>query len=230
MRDGRYTVSGDAHKSKYGGPIGLAGLGSVLGAGGLLAWAGIIAATDTAQPISDPVDGDVIIVRPLNPDNDPDNGPDTDPVNVDGQVDNPMDPPQSPDDDPVIKPIDPVRPQTDPVHPVNPPAHEHSEPDRVFLIVKVKGSPEFDKAVRLFKKDPKAAKTAFEAFIRKYPEFKGMRLARGSYSGEAQLEYEFPSGRNASEAAVRALQKKLNSVEGVAYCDIDYVVHPTKED
>ena len=223
-------MSDDEHKSKYSGPIGLAGLGAVLGAGGLLAWAGILAGTDTVQPISDTNDGDVIVVRPLDPDNDPDTVPDTDPGTDTGQVDNPMDPPQGTNQDPIIKPIDPVRPQTDPADPTNPPAHTHSQPDKVFLIVKVKGSPDFDKAVRLFKKDPEAAKQAFAAFIRKNPEFKGMRLARGSYSGEAQLEYVFPSGRIANEAALRALQKKLRSADGVAYADIDYVVHPTKED
>ena len=221
-------MSDDHQSGKFGNPLGIAGLGAILGAGGLLAWAGFGAGVDKVDPVHD-TPGEEVIVRPV--------GPDT------GPVDNPVDHhtgtvPDTPDhtdvpnigDTPIIKPITPIGPETQPVRPPVPPTHAHSKPDRVVFIVKVKNAPEFERAVRLYRKDKAAAEAAFESFIRKNPEFKGMKIVRGSYSGEARLEYTFPVGRNASKTAIQALQDKMKTVRGVAYADIDFVVHPTDED
>lgn len=99
----------------------------------------------------------------------------------------------------------------------------------VTFIVRLKGAPEVDTIARNFKRNRPAAMEAYAELVRTRPALKDFRLVGASYSGEITLAYALPPGTEPTRATIMGIQKRILSVEGVAYADPDYIAHPGKE-
>jgi hypothetical protein len=196
----------------FGGPMGLAGLTMLAGATGLFVLAGsppeeagsAVALSGVAMERTEP-----------RPDERVDRGP---------ALVTPA-PPAA-----VTLPDMPVEPIVRPEQALPNVITAQANGAEVTFVVRIKGSAEIDEASRSFRKDPAAAEEAYAAFVRRNPELSDFSLVGASYSGEIKLSYTMPPGQEPTRTAIRDIQDRLMSVEGVAYADPDYIAHPGKED
>ncbi|MEH6489725.1 hypothetical protein [Hyphomonas oceanitis] len=192
-----------------GGPLGLAGLATLAGATGLFVLAG------------SPEDRDEPAV-PLSGMSEREAG-----SQVDARVDRDESPlvgalPEDivPDEVPTEPPL--VRPEQAPPAVIT----AQAKGAEVTFIVRIKGAPEIDSIARLYKKDPAAAQQTYADYVGRTPQLADFALVGASYSGEIKLAYQMPPGTEPTRAAISDVQKKIMSVDGVAYADPDYVAHP----
>ena len=98
------------------------------------------------------------------------------------------------------------------------------------FVVRFKGLPEIEEYLELYRKDPEAGRAAFEAWARDKPELSGLTLTGVTYSDEAILTYVGAKDQIEPTASVRAIARRIQSVDGVRYADPDYTAQPGKGD
>lgn len=214
----------------FGGPLGLAGLGLLASAAGIVVYSSTTEPVEPAQP--------VVGVPSAAPDNasvatggeDSDaerltQGSETiDSAQETARTEEPAAPEASATERSVPATIPASRPKDVAMRPA---AKTGTE---MTFIVRIKGSPDIDEAAKLYRRDYDAAQSAFAAYQKTTPAMEDFRLVGASYSGEIKLAYELPADREPTRAVVREVQDRLLAVDGVAYADPDYIAHPGKRD
>lgn len=99
----------------------------------------------------------------------------------------------------------------------------------VTFIVRLKGQPEIDIISRNFKKDPDMAQKAYADLSERLPGLKDFQLVGASYSGEIKLAYQLAPGVEPTRSAIDDIKSRIMAIEGVAYADPDYVAHPGED-
>lgn len=97
----------------------------------------------------------------------------------------------------------------------------------IVFIVRLRNAPEVTTITRNFKRDPDAARAAWDQLCRRIPAFAEFDLAGASYAGEIRVSRSLPE---VSEKVIGELQSRLLDVEGVVYADPDYIAHPGEKD
>ena len=94
------------------------------------------------------------------------------------------------------------------------------------FIVKFRSAPDIEEIIRLYHRDPEAAKAQYDSWKQDHPVFKDTDLVGATYSGEALLSRKFSPGAPADRAAIDEVLNDIREAPNVAYCDPDFTAQP----
>lgn len=94
------------------------------------------------------------------------------------------------------------------------------------IVVKFKDDAKVKEILDAFWKDQASARTKFEAFKARHPEFADLKLDRVTYSNELVLVHAGGAAPDQRLAAMRAIAAKLKNVSDISYAEPNMTAHP----
>ena len=94
------------------------------------------------------------------------------------------------------------------------------------IVVKFKDDAKVKDIIDAFWKDQASARSKFDAFKARRPEFANLKLDRVTYSNELVLVHEGGATPDQRLSAMRAMAAKLKSVSDISYAEPNMTAHP----